>query len=133
MRAEIQTPGDRQLGLLWGGVSLALLALSPLAPRLATAMPPCVFKLLTGLPCPGCGTTRAALALARFEPFEAFYHWPLPTLGWLVLLGGGLLAGLRVLRGRPLPALPGRLPLALRLGAVGVILLGWGWAIATGV
>lgn len=33
---------------------------------------PCVFHLVTGLKCPGCGVTRVALALLRFDFHEAW-------------------------------------------------------------
>ena len=86
------SPG-RQLGLLWGAVAAALVALSPLAPRLAAALPACLFKRLTGLPCPTCGATRAALALARFDFAAAFAVSPLAAAGWSLLVAGGLAAG----------------------------------------
>lgn len=41
----------------------------------------CIFRRVTGIPCPGCGMTRAHLAALRLD-FKAafFYHplWPLP-------------------------------------------------------
>lgn len=51
---------------------------------------PCLFRLLTGWLCPGCGNSRAALALLRLDiraaleynmlfPLEIFY------LGWVLL------------------------------------------------
>jgi hypothetical protein len=74
-------------------VAAALVALSPLAPRVAAALPACPFKLLTGLPCPTCGATRAALALARFDLAAAFAVSPLAAGGWTLLVAGGLVAG----------------------------------------
>jgi hypothetical protein len=41
----------------------------------------CLFKLLTGLPCPGCGMTRAYLHLFQGDIVGAFYFHP---LFWLV-------------------------------------------------
>lgn len=51
----------------------------------------CVFRNLTGLPCPTCGSTRAALAVARGHPLEALALNPLVTaaafafLAWLAV------------------------------------------------
>ncbi|MDR0850900.1 MAG: DUF2752 domain-containing protein [Clostridiales Family XIII bacterium] len=49
----------------------------------------CPIKLVTGIPCPGCGMTRAFLAAARFDFAEAFlYHplFPLMLLGIVVVI-----------------------------------------------
>ena len=50
----------------------------------------CVFREVTGLYCPGCGSGRAALALLRGDVGAAFRHNPLVFL--LGLPCGGLLA-----------------------------------------
>jgi len=125
----------RQLGLLWGGVAAALVALSPLGARLAAALPPCPLKSLTGIPCPGCGTTRAALALAELDLAAAFAVSPLAAAGWCALVGGGLAAGGLALAGVGTPDLPrpgGRADLALRIGAVAAIAVNWLYLVATG-
>ena len=35
---------------------------------------PCVFHMLTGFYCPGCGATRAIRALMKFNIYEAFRY-----------------------------------------------------------
>lgn len=37
----------------------------------------CVFRRITGIPCPGCGMTRAHLAALRLDFRAAFYYHPL--------------------------------------------------------
>ena len=37
----------------------------------------CVFRRITGIPCPGCGMTRAHLAALRLDFQAAFYYHPL--------------------------------------------------------
>lgn len=123
----------RQLGFFWGGLVLALVAFSPLAPRFAGLAPACPLKTWTGLPCPSCGTTRAALALSRFEFFEAFTHYPLQSVAWTVFLLGGLWAGWLAWRGRPLPALPRRLPGWVPWAALLALAGNWAYSIVTGV
>lgn len=124
---------DRQLGLLWGAVAALLILASPLATTLPGGLMSCPFKGLTGIPCPTCGTTRAALALAHFEPVHALTHYPLPALGWILFLGGGLAAGWRAWRGLSLPRIPRRIPLWARLAFLGAVLFNWAYSIATGV
>lgn len=60
---------------------------------------PCVFYELTGLQCPGCGLTRAVLALARGEFASATQYNPMI---WLYLAYGtwyGLWGSIRYIRG----------------------------------
>lgn len=125
------SPG-RQLGLLWGAVAAALAALSPLAPRLAAGLPDCLFKLLTGLPCPTCGATRAALALARFDLAAAFAVSPLAAGGWSLLVAGGLAAGVASLARVELPEPPRDLPRPVRWLLLAAFLANWAYLIWTG-
>ena len=47
---------------------------------------PCLFKLLTGLNCPGCGGTRALIALLRGKLFLSFLYHPFVPYCALVAL-----------------------------------------------
>jgi cytochrome bd-type quinol oxidase subunit 2 len=55
----------------------------------------CLFRNVTGLPCPTCGSTRAVQALVAGRPLEALRHNPLvvtaPVAGaaWLLLRAAG--------------------------------------------
>lgn len=124
-------PG-RQLGLLWGAVAVGLLALSPAAPRLAEGLPACLFKSLSGMPCLTCGTTRAALALSRWQIGEALAANPLATTAWLGLVIGGLVAGLAALLGRSLREPRWVLPTTARLGLVTILAANWLYLIWAG-
>ncbi len=54
----------------------------------------CMFRNATGLPCPTCGSTRAALAVATGRPLDAVVLNPLVTIAavlgavWLVIRVG---------------------------------------------
>lgn len=123
----------RQLGLLWGAVALSLIGLAPMARRAAALLPECPFRWLTEMPCPTCGTTRALLALLRFEPLEALAFNPLGTLAAVGLVSGGLVAGAAAIAGRPLAPPPvGRAP-ALRLSIVVAALANWVYLVRAGI
>jgi len=51
-----------------------------------TLLPPCPFYALTGLWCPGCGSTRCLHALAHFDVPQAFSMNPLLVLAIVPLL-----------------------------------------------
>ena len=124
---------SRQLGFLWGAVAAGLLALAPLAPRLATALPACPLRSTLGFPCLSCGSTRAALALSRLDLWTAFTVNPLATVGWLTLVVGGLIAGVFALSGTPLREPSWRLSAPLRIVLVLVLLANWAYLIQAGI
>lgn len=49
----------------------------------------CASKLTIGLPCPGCGLTRAAFSLIRFDFVKAFEYNPIiffvPIVVWIII------------------------------------------------
>lgn len=51
---------------------------------------PCYFKGIVGIPCPGCGLTRAYLSLLKGHPASAFFYHPLffmvPLVAAIVIL-----------------------------------------------
>ncbi len=122
----------RQLALLWAVVALGLIALAPLAAGLAAGAPACPVRAWLDLPCLSCGTTRAAVALARLDPLAALAVNPLAAIGWLGLVGGGLIAGGVAVRGELAP-LPDRRPtLTLRLAVAAALLVNWVYLVLAG-
>jgi hypothetical protein len=80
---------------------LVLLASAPFIAAFAIGMPLCPMAALLGVPCPGCGLSRATLALVHGEVAAAFrFH---PAVFWVtpvyLFLVGGLLFGF--VRGTP--------------------------------
>lgn len=55
---------------------------------------PCWVQAVFGIPCPGCGMTRAAMALLRLNLPGAFgWHlmvWSLPALVWALFTDGAI-------------------------------------------
>lgn len=95
---------------------------------------PCLFWQLTGLYCPGCGGTRAVLALLKGHPIRSLLYHPLVPYA-AVVTAGLLLSWLlrRISRGKVqgLPWRPVYLWAGLGLAAGNwvlrnVLLLAWG-------
>jgi hypothetical protein len=77
-----------------------------LEPGSTPFLPPCLFHLLTGFYCPGCGSTRMMYFLVHGHPYLAFRQNPLALLtlpGVLYGLGRQILAHPRSLRFRVHP------------------------------
>ena len=45
----------------------------------------CTLHRMTGVPCPGCGSTRAVKAAARFDLLASIRHNPLVSIGLLLV------------------------------------------------
>lgn len=124
-----------QLGFLWGAAAVAAAALALAAPRLvsriAEVLPACPVKALTGVPCPGCGSGRATLALARLDFGAAFVSNPLFSVAAVAFVAGGIVALVLALSGRGVPE-PRTLPLALRAGLVLAVAANWIWLLLDG-
>ncbi len=58
----------------WGSLGMLLLV-SHLPPD-GAGVPVCLFQAMSGLPCPGCGLTRALSSLVQGDPAAAFSYHP---------------------------------------------------------
>lgn len=52
----------------------------------AALLPPCTINLLTGYLCPGCGMTRAVLALVRLRIIDSIIYNPMAVLLTVMLI-----------------------------------------------
>jgi hypothetical protein len=86
------------------------------------------FRRLTGLPCPTCGATRCALALAHGDFLGALRRNPLMFVCYGLTVAINLYAGVVLLFGLPRPRLA-RLPPEIKraLCALVVVALGANW------
>lgn len=48
---------------------------------------PCLFKVATGLDCPGCGITRMCMSIAKLDFVAAFRFNPVIFTTWPIILG----------------------------------------------
>jgi len=120
---------ERQLAVLWGVAAAGAVLLRPLWVALAPALPRCPLRTLTGIPCPTCGTTRAALALLDGRVIDALAANPLGTLAGMAFVLGGVAAPIWCLLRLPMVELePGQgrlVAVALALA----LLANWIWVI----
>ncbi len=72
-------PSRIEFGIIYGGIALLMLGAGRLLPILSFA-PDCVFKGLTGIPCPTCGSTRSLVHLSHGDILSALAMNPLTTL-----------------------------------------------------
>lgn len=75
-----RVPGAIEFGIMYGAIALLAVMAASVLPLLAVA-PSCVWKGLTGIPCPTCGATRALVLLAHGDIAQALIMHPLVALG----------------------------------------------------
>lgn len=107
------------------GVWLALVAVAVALSRyLDRPMELCLFRRLTGLACPTCGTTRGVLSLLAARPLAA---WAYNPLVFTVVGVWAAIVAVRILTGRSLRLrLTARQkPFAWIIAAAAAVLLNW--------
>jgi hypothetical protein len=78
-------PGAPPLGAIFGGIGLVLAAVVGLLGLDRLPLTFCLFKGLTGWPCPTCGSTRAVARLFDLDPAGALAMNPFTTLVAVVI------------------------------------------------
>ena len=123
--AEKRASAGTLWGLLTGVFAASILLPLPASPNDQIAHLPsvCVFYNLTGLPCPGCGLTRAFVCLGHGHLRESLHWHPLGLVIYAVFLLLWLRCGVYWLRGVTLLPLPPRTESRLGLWACLVVLL----------
>ncbi len=125
MRVRSTTKEERQLALLWLAAAVSAIVLRPLWLTAAPHLGSCIFRSLTGIPCPSCGTTRAATAFLQGDLMTAFINNPLAALAGLLFVVGAPIAVIWTTARMPVPSLPNPLPPWVRIGAVFLIAANW--------
>ncbi len=88
---EMASDGSARLGQLKRAGAITLI-LTPIIAAVSLGLPACPAAALLGIPCPGCGLTRASLATFRGDFGEALAFHPLvwivlPTLAYTLGVG----------------------------------------------
>jgi len=79
---EKKAPNQIEFGLIYGVIALIILG-AACWPPILTLAPDCVFKGLTGMSCPTCGSTRSLVYLSQGDIMPAFSMNPLVTLAMI--------------------------------------------------
>jgi hypothetical protein len=125
--------GAPPLGAIFGAIGLVAAAAVWLLHLDRLPITLCLFKGLTGLPCPTCGSTRALGHLFSLDFAGALRMNPFTTLV-AVVVAGWAAADLALLPRRQaldLKVSP-RLAFALRVGALVVFVANWVYLVAAG-
>lgn len=110
--------GDR---LRRGLTLLGVLAVGALL--LLVELPVCPTAALLGVPCPGCGLTRATFALLRGDVQQAYHFHPLVFVLAPVYVAALVWGGYRFLSGRPAAVTSRRVDRWITLGALVLLVL----------
>lgn len=128
-------PRHRQI-LLWAALGVAGLAglaiLHVWVPSGGASTSICLFRRVSGIPCPGCGMTRAFAHLAKGEWLEAAHDHP---FSFLLATEAGLVWaawGLALLRGVPFRQPRQEILTGLVLGHVVLLCAFWLGRLVTG-
>lgn len=132
MRSREARLEERQLAWVWGLLAVSAVALRPFWLAVAPLVPACHFKVLTGMPCPTCGTTRAAVALLHGDVIGALASNPLAALAGIGFVAGGVAAPVWALAGGRVPEVPTPLPRPARAALVAVLLAAWAYLVVAG-
>ena len=130
MRIQMNTrePGQIEFGIIYGSIAaLCVLAVKYLP--IAHIAPSCVFRGMSGLPCPTCGTTRALLSMAKGNFIDAMTMNPLVVVLLTAAIASCLYSFVSLLFGtrRMTFSLSEREKDVMRITAVMIVLLNWGY------
>jgi len=124
---------DYQVAALWALSVGAALALRPFWTAVAGLLPACLWHRWSGLPCPGCGTTRALVRVLHGDVTAGLSLNPLAACAACMFVAAGLGAPAWLATGGLVPVFESRpRPVALAVAAV-LVVLNWAWLFASGV
>ena len=97
-------------------------------------LPACIFRQLTGLPCPSCGMTTSVAFMARLEVGRAFLIHPFGCIGFPVVIFTGVFSASSLLFGAAFGRAMGSIFCPKVLFFLGILfLLSWGFTLARAI
>ena len=132
LRLKKRLPGELEFGIIYGGIAVLALSAGRALP-VTRLFPSCVFKGLTGIPCPTCGSTRSVVYLSQGHVLGSLAANPLLAACLMTALLYFIYS--LIARAFTLPrisvSLPGREKDGVRVGAVALVAANWIYLIAT--
>jgi len=127
-----KSTGQIEFGIIYGIMALLLIGAARLLPILSIA-PACIFKGITGIPCPTCGTTRSVVYLSQGDIATALIMNPLAALGLIAALLYFSYSVITLLFDLPRIGfiLTNREKIAVQISAITLILVQWAYLIFT--
>jgi len=125
-----RSPTQIEFGILYGGIAFLMLLAAWFEPWFAF-LPSCAFKGLTGLPCPTCGATRSIMHLAHGGVSAAIAMNPLIAFSFMAAILYLLYSLVSIAADAPRlhVALTNSEKNAVRIGALGLVLINWTYLI----
>ncbi len=71
------SPSEQFIGLAYALIGFTGFVLAHFEDFILDLMPRCMFRYLTGLPCPSCGATRSGIYLSHLQIWRSFLENPL--------------------------------------------------------
>lgn len=134
MKIHVTQKGHVELtnSLVYLGILFAGFLFVRFGDRILPVIPPCLFRLWTGIPCPSCGATRTGMALSRLYFQEAFLQNPLFFLLYcaLILWGMNTLLAVVVRKKVKITLSPGEKKVVQKL-LISAVFLNWLYLILT--
>lgn len=78
---RMDDPGQKKIFLTSLALAAAFVTLAGILTAAHITLPPCLFFRLTGLYCPGCGGTRACIALLHGHILQSLIYHPVVLYG----------------------------------------------------
>jgi len=123
-------PGDIEFGIIYGTIALLALIAASVLP-VQKILPPCPFRVVTGIPCPSCGSTRSLVHLAHGDIAGSLILNPLFSLAMITALFLFFACSVRLPFNRSRITLTHtrREGTVLRAGMAGIFLANWSYLI----